>query len=764
MRADRPTYFLTSKEVPMTKRLLVVAGVALALLVLAAPAMAFNGLRPDYTTSNACQPCHSGQFAGVPAVYSEWVETKHAEAGAGDQALRLPYGSVCQGCHTSNFDPAKVVPTPTATSGTGVVSWGAGNAIPTQPQTMGDAASSENFVGCSSCHYGLQMGGTHGSDPNNTAHRAPKGLLANAEICGQCHSRYSYTAQTFDVSPIPTPTAVATTLIQPQMALGGYPMLGAPNASGGWDPAPALSEYLIVQSPGWTPTPNPAATSGGFGRLQTYWQTAEGDTLPWQQSGHDGSAAQYPDWAIEGHANALTGLTSRSFWGFLPEATKQECLECHSTDFRIMAEAGEDPTSADAQYGITCVGCHTPHENNTAGGAWDDEWTPQLRTGSAQTLCVECHNGEIPEGTQASPGAEIHHPMKEMIDGYGAIDVAGAPSVHKGKCVECHMPPTSVSRGSVQLGGNHTFAVIEPEVALEASPIPVITAAATATASPGGVATVTVTSTITYDNMPYSACSTCHSNNNGVRATPRPYETITATPSPSATPVRVTVTVRQTANQSAWGNFSGGDRGVWLQDTMDQRREWTEAKIESIRAELDKAAKRLGYADTDAAHSVLVAVPAKQRTTAETAFLMGFTNVEFVASEGSFGMHNWAYSSAIVNKAMEQARIAATGVIVKLPYKPTLSLSKSSVKAGGKIKYSGKVTTARGVPAAGKVKIMKRVGGVWKVWKSTQLNASGKYSLTVKMTKKGTFYFRALMSADSLNKAGYSGSRKLVVK
>jgi hypothetical protein len=748
----------------MTKRLLVVVAVAVVLLVLAAPAMAFNGYRADYTTSNACQPCHAGQFAGIPSVYNEWAETKHAEAGAGNQALRLPYGSVCQGCHTSNFDPAKVIPTPTATSTTGAVSWGADNGMPTEAQTVGNAASSENYVGCSSCHYGMSISGDFGSDANNTAHSAPKGLLANAEICGQCHSRYSYTTQTFAVSPIPTPTASQTTLIQPQMALGGYPMLGSPAVSPatGWDLAPPLSDYLNVQSPGWSPTPDPAATSAGLGRLQTYWEDAEGAGMMWQQTGHDGSAAQYPDWAVEGHANSLTGLTSQPFWGFLDEATKQECLECHSADFRILEEGGESPTSADAMYGITCVGCHTPHENTTEGGAWDEEWTPQLRTGSAKTLCVECHNGELPEGTTAAPGTEIHHPMKEMMDGYGAIDVSSFPSVHKGKCVQCHMPPTSVSRGNVQLGGNHTFNIIEPEVALEASPIPVVTTSAVATASPSG--TITTTNTVTWDVMPMSACSTCHNNNNGVRSTPQPVSTTTATPDPTASPLRVTVTVNQNANQSPWGNNPGGDRGLWLQDTIEQRQEWTHAKVDAIWAVLDAVAADNGYADAAAARDALVEQPENTWTTTVRAFLSSFTNVEFVESEGSFGLHNWDYSREIVNTAMMQAKIAQSGVLVRLPWTVTLSLSKSSVVAGGKVKFSGSVETAKGVNGAGTAKIMKRVGGVWKVWKNATLNASGNYSITVKMTTKGTFYFRTLMPENSLNKAAYSAKRKLVVK
>ena len=342
---------------------------------------------------------------------------------------------------------------------------------------------------------------------------------------------------------------------------------------------------------------------------------------------------------------------------FLDEATKKECLECHSADFRILKEAGENPTSADAQYGITCVGCHTPHENTTEGGAWDEEWTPQLRTGSAQTLCIECHNGELPEGATASPGAEIHHPMKEMMAGYGAIGVTEIPSPHEGECVKCHMPPTSISRGSVQLGGNHTFNIIEPEVALEASPIPVITTSAVATALPSGSTTpvATTTNTVTYDGMPYSACSTCHSNNNGVRATPQPYETTTATPSPSSSPIRVTVTIKQSANQSAWGNYSGGDRGLWLQGKIEQRQSWTKAKIATIQSELTAAAVKLGYADTAAAHEALIAIPEAQWTASQRLFLSAFTNVQFVESEGSYGIHNWLYTVAIVNTAHEQA-------------------------------------------------------------------------------------------------------------
>ena len=55
MRADRPTHPKSiNKEVTMFKRVTIVALVVAAFLVLAVPALAFNGMRGDYTTTEAC--------------------------------------------------------------------------------------------------------------------------------------------------------------------------------------------------------------------------------------------------------------------------------------------------------------------------------------------------------------------------------------------------------------------------------------------------------------------------------------------------------------------------------------------------------------------------------------------------------------------------------------------------------------------------------------------------------------------------------------
>ena len=105
------------------------------------------------------------------------------------------------------------------------------------------------------------------------------------------------------------------------------------------------------------------------------------DTV-WQYRGHDGSANQYPDWKTEGHATALTGL--KAVMGPNPPAS---CLECHSADYRIAVEAGKTPpTGAEAKYGITCVGCHTPHDKGTATG----EWSRNSRLSCAPTARTPC--------------------------------------------------------------------------------------------------------------------------------------------------------------------------------------------------------------------------------------------------------------------------------------------------------------------------------------------------------------------------------------
>jgi hypothetical protein len=595
VKADKNSSSPTYKEVTMAKRVLFLAIIVAAILVVAAPAMAFNGYREDFTLTATCAGCHDTGGMG-PAVYGQWAETKHAEANADGQSKRLPYGSSCAGCHTSNYDPSKVIPTPVATTTlkpaataatptptptATAITWEAANGLPANV-TTGDAASSEGDVGCSSCHSSQTAAHSSKGTPN----------LASAEICGQCHSRYSYTVDTYAVASVPAvkigadgkaiPNPSPTTLLQPQYAIGLKTMGDATN---GWTPQ-ALSEKLNVPSPGWSPTPDPKATAAAG--LALYWKLDGVDT-PWIATGHDGSAAQYIDWSggADLHSHALEQL--KAVMGPNPPA---DCLRCHSTDYAI-APDGAKPTGEQAKYGVTCVGCHTPHEKGTAQGIWNKDFTPQLRTDSQKALCVTCHTAELGANGVAKAGTTVHHAMKEMINGTGAIDVPqGSPSVHKGKCVQCHMPPTTLSRGEKQLGANHTFKIITPAVASGVTPVT------------SGALTTT---------MPFSACTTCHS---------RP----------------------------------GDDAAMWLQDTITDRQEAMHSWNDQVTTALTSAAKRLGFKSTAAANTAINKIKPSKWSKGQKAFQKSFTNQTYVVSEGSWGLHNWEYARTVILKALEQAQ------------------------------------------------------------------------------------------------------------
>ena len=110
----------------------------------------------------------------------------------GNQVEPIPDGPRCAGCHTGNYDPQKAVPV----SGAGTM------ADPyVYPPTVApsNGAFSEGVVGCSTCHYG------DGVPDGHAARGARERRSANADICGQCHSRYGYSKPPNDTYPLASP-------------------------------------------------------------------------------------------------------------------------------------------------------------------------------------------------------------------------------------------------------------------------------------------------------------------------------------------------------------------------------------------------------------------------------------------------------------------------------------------------------------------------------------------------------------------------------
>ncbi len=146
---------------------------------------------------------------------------------------------------------------------------------------------------------------------------------------------------------------------------------------------------------------------------------------------------QYPLWEQSAHATAVLTLAGN-------DHASDRCYSCHAAEAFQNQLAGKTAPADHKQYedAITCSACHDPHNSTNPG---------QLRMPEEQ-LCITCHNGSIPEGGSLKPGSAAHHPMKEMLEGYGAINIAPTEGAHSGlTCTDCHMTE-----------GNHLMRVIKP--------------------------------------------------------------------------------------------------------------------------------------------------------------------------------------------------------------------------------------------------------------------------------------------------------------
>lgn len=274
----------------------------------------------------------------------------------------------------------------------------------------------------------------------------------------------------------------------------------------------------------------------------------------------------------------------------------------------------------------------------------DAQKNPQLKAPREQ-LCTECHNADVPVGEPATAGDRLHHPVKEMTAGYGAIDVAYRPSVHMGRCTECHMVPTGYEyNGAAATAGNHVFKTVTPM------------GASSQTTVAGGIAKA----------MPYSACGTCH----GTLADPL---------------------------------------ATYLGGTITTRQQWTSDSISRVSGLLDAAAGRLGFSDVDKARGAVMKVPSRYRTRNQVNLLKGYTNTRIVGSEGSLGIHNWAHTVAIIDKADQQARaVKSDRWVVKR------KVSKRRVARRAKVRSYGTVKTSSLIAGRGKVVIQRKVGKRWR--------------------------------------------------
>jgi hypothetical protein len=592
---------------------LVVALVVVIALLAAGTALAFDGARDNYNNSTVCF-CHLG-------IQTDWGATLHAQVGDpatfAVNAFPISDGPSCAGCHSGNYDPSKaqgtIVPPATA---------------PTYPyaNTGGDDAFSEPFVGCSTCHYnGATMGPPHSAQAFNI------GQMGDAQICGQCHARYSTNKTAYALLD---PTGTTPNPYRPEYVVDYNPFTTDINDVL-WVPPTAPDPPALARFGTWSG--GQSTKAHGEGAVQ-YWE--------WNENKWSGTGS-----VPVSHVNGVDTL--RELNAQFPGAVQDSCLTCHSADYQLVTawNASHDashqqtlPTLATAKFADTCVSCHKPHQKGAEGATWNEERNPQLidPEPGEKTICTKCHDwkdGPYQANGSLEPGAEVFYPQQQMMNGVGAIDVARQPSVHKDGCIKCHMVPTGYGfDGAAGTAANHVLAIISPQEA----------ASQTANTATGP------------QHMPYSSCSTCHGRSSDPLAT-------------------------------------------YLQPVYESRQTFVEGQLTMLQSALDAAASKLGYANAGAAHDALTAAGHAAWTDDQTAFLKAWTNDQFVANDNSKGIHNWAYTTATLGKAMEQVssvrQVAGLTMTVKSP--KATNTSQPNV-ASGTLTY-GTSTTVYGSITGGDV-------------------------------------------------------------
>jgi predicted CXXCH cytochrome family protein len=249
----------------------------------------------------------------------------------------------------------------------------------------------------------IQCENCHGTGSTNSAHMGTgvgiTGLpgILSAEVCGQCH--------------------VTGTTVEKRFA--STSVFSNPN---GYTTNQVLADFFKVANPVTDPA--------------KFYPDGHNKTM---------NHVYYNEWSISKHAVSRSVLKDAT-GNALPFAEK-ECMRCHSAEGSLAASGYKSsyfdsytPAPSTDQYDITCPVCHTVHDPSKPSDALG------LRV-DKNDVCSQCHNAEIETDGDIQEGAPVHHPEKEMVQGYGLLDVPDmAPSMGSATCVDCHMPATKTGR------------------------------------------------------------------------------------------------------------------------------------------------------------------------------------------------------------------------------------------------------------------------------------------------------------------------------
>ncbi len=264
-------------------------------------------------------------------------------------------------------------------------------------------------IQCESCHG---TGSTRSSHHKTGVEVVRTKQVLKSQACGQCHVSGTAKERNYSGGTFSSPNGFTTD----RKLEDFFDVLGA---------------QYVRRSPA-SPAPSIPATDAKF-----------------YPDGHNKSMhhSYYNEWMLSGHARSLHYPDGSLF----SSHARDSCLGCHSGEgfLKRIGYGKDEPndisifpsTVASDTLNVECAVCHTVHA--TTGDALG------LRLPEGE-LCQSCHNAEIAEGAEATPGTSPHHSQAEMIAGYGLIGVPKPAERFMGNadCVDCHMPETRESRVS----------------------------------------------------------------------------------------------------------------------------------------------------------------------------------------------------------------------------------------------------------------------------------------------------------------------------
>ena len=715
----------------------------------------------------------------------EWLVGSEAPAKG---LYDVQYG--CQRCHNlgatipkPNPSSTATVPNPAAT--TAVTATTARQWARDTTKTVNDFMTDPTVsypgmsIGCERCHgTGVPAGAGVAHMITGVKVNTSLATLGQSQVCGQCHGSYVDVAGTLGIYGY-----------TPNLPMRDFVNINGLDKSGfSYTRIPTEAEFM---DPGVSPSPKASAAS--------YYMFPNG-------SNAKGNHYYYDEWAASAHSyrGALTAASADAMpfqaAGNGHYATSQDptlssgCYKCHTGEGYLKtkgADIAADFTPAPDNVGFMgqeCVTCHNPHPS--AVGSEDTIRTPDVAGERSATglsvdnasICEDCHNWQYevtgttpapkPQATLSARGG-ASHPQRETVHGRVMVEVAQAGEFMPGaKCEDCHMPKTNKSANRFSHGMK-----------------PMLPGKADEWMTAAGAAYVGEDS-----------CSNCHAGQtrDELQASIDTWQTdtqaaadaaaaaITAVTDAATPPAEYSLTDsskagylligKATWNYKAYVNdLSGGVHNPeYVIEGLVKAKEMADsvggsfanllATTSILPGSTGSVSGKVLKGDGTAAAGVSLKLFAGGVATGDTTEADAGGHFAFLKapSVGTDYSVVWVRSS---DPLTDLTSSTVTMAVARQPFKMTIALSKTRVAVNRTVKISGSVMTNVGGIAAGSVAIERKPasGGAWKPFKTLTLDAGGLYTVTAKMTKRGSWLFRAKTAEDTTHPITYSASKRLRV-